>query len=369
MTDTAAERPLLRIHSLRVRAVSVPLRLPLATRSGSVATAPLVLLDLHTDQGVTGRAYLFCVTPLALKPMVRLLDNLAPTLQGQALAPLALYQQLQRQFRLLGTEGLTGMAIAAIDMAAWDALAQAQGLPLVRLLGAQPRPLPAYNSNGLGLMGLAALADQAPRLLARGFTAIKLRLGHADAAADLAAVHAVRQVVGEGVHLMTDYNQGLSVAEAGQRLAALAGAGLAWVEEPTLSADTAGHARLRQKATMPVQLGENWWGPLAMAQALAAGACDLAMPDVMRIGGVSGWLQAATLASTAGMPLSSHLFPEISAHLLAASATAHWLEYVDWAEPVLRTPLRIEGGMAHPSQTPGTGVDWDEAAVARYAAD
>jgi len=106
-----------------------------------------------------------------------------------------------------------------------------------------------------------------------------------------------------------------------------------------------------------------------MATAVALRACDLAMPDLMRIGGVSGWLEAAGIAERAGMKLSSHLYPEVSVHLLAASPTAHWLEYVDWATPFLAEPLAVENGMARLPARPGTGVEWNEAAAARYAID
>jgi len=105
-----------------------------------------------------------------------------------------------------------------------------------------------------------------------------------------------------------------------------------------------------------------------MAKGMAAGASDLGMPDAMKIGGVTGWMRAAALADSAGLPLSSHLFPEISAHLLAVSPTCHWLEYVDWANPILREPLRIENGQALVSDLPGCGIDWDEANVQRYLA-
>ena len=113
-------------------------------------------------------------------------------------------------------------------------------------------------------------------------------------------------------------------------------------------------------------MGENWWGPHEMAQCVAAAASDFGMPDAMKIGGVTGWLRAAAIADAAGLPISSHLFPEVSVHLLAASPTGHWLEYVDWADPVLQTPLRIASGQALAPDTPGCGMAWDEAAVARY---
>lgn len=360
-----SDSPRLTISGLRLRGVNVPMRRPLVTRGGTVGIAPLALIDLHTEQGVTGSTYLFCYTPLALQPVLQMLANLEPLLKGQPLAPLDLDRQFQRQFRLLGAKGVVAMALAGIDMAAWDALARAQGLPLVRLLGSAPRPVPAYNSNGLGLMGAERAAAEAEELAA-GFTAIKVRLGYDDAATDLAVVRAVRGAVGPAITLMSDYNQGLSVAEAVHRLDALSSEGLAWIEEPTLADDHAGHAEIRRRTRLRIQMGENWWGSHDMARCLSLGACDLGMPDAMKIGGVTGWQRAAAIADAAGLPVSSHLFPEVSAHLLAASPTCHWLEYVDWAESILREPLKIENGQAVLSEAPGSGIAWDEAAVERY---
>src|SRR5262249_43547856 len=124
------------VRGLRARAVEVPLARPLVTSSGVIATAPLVLVDLLTAEGVTGSAYAFCYTPAVMVPLARLVANLEPVVRGELLAPLALERRLQETFRLLGgSRGLSGMAVATIDMAAWDALARALGLPLVRLLG------------------------------------------------------------------------------------------------------------------------------------------------------------------------------------------------------------------------------------------
>jgi mandelate racemase len=103
-----------------------------------------------------------------------------------------------------------------------------------------------------------------------------------------------------------------------------------------------------------------------MERALAAGACDLVRPDLERIGGVTGWLRARELAATAGIGMSSHLYPEVSAHLLAVTPTAHWLEYVDWANAVLAEPLAIVDGNAIVQERPGNGLAWDEAAVRKY---
>jgi mandelate racemase len=355
----------LTIRDLRVRGVHVPMRLPLATRGGTISIAPLALIDLMTEEGVTGSTYLFCYTPLALKPVLQTLANLAALIKGDPAAPLDLDRKLRAQFRLLGAKGVVGMALAGIDMAAWDALARSQGLPLVRLLGGSPRPIPAYNSNGLGLIGAERAAAEAEQLAAPGFRAIKVRLGYDSVGTDVEVVRAVRRAIGPDVALMSDYNQGLAVAEAVKRTGALAGEDLYWVEEPTSADDHEGHAEIRRKSRLRIQMGENWWGPHEMAQCVAVGGSDFGMPDAMKIGGVTGWMRAAAIAGSAGLPISSHLFPEVSAHLLAASPTCHWLEYVDWAEPILAEPVRIENGSAVIADAPGSGIAWNEAMVER----
>jgi mandelate racemase len=169
--------------------------------------------------------------------------------------------------------------------------------------------------------------------------------------------------------VMVDYNQALTVDEALARGRALDGSGLVWIEEPIRHDDYEGCARLAAAIETPVQIGENFDTPVAMARALAVGACDEVMPDFGRILGVTGWMEAARQAADAGLPLSSHLYPEFSVHLLAASPTGTWLEYVDWASPVLQEPLRIQGGHATVPGLPGVGLRWDSDAVARYRVD
>jgi mandelate racemase len=319
------------------------------------------------EEGVTGCSYLFCPTPLVLKPLAKLLSNLAPLIEGDLLAPVEIERKLQQTFRLLGPQGLSAMAMAGIDMAIWDALAKACEMPLVRLLGGRSCRIPAYNSCGLGMIGPERAPEEAQELLAPGFGALKVRLGYQELKTDLEVVRAIRDLVGEKVVLMSDYNQSLSVAEASRRAAALEGEGLHWIEEPTRADDYSGHAQIRRDTKTPIQIGENWWGPHDAAKSIEVGASDYVMPDAMKIGGVTGWVRTAALAEAAGIPLSSHLFPEISAHLLAVSPTRHWLEYVDWADPILEWPLKIEGGYASAPDAGGIGISWDEGAVQRYS--
>ena len=360
------KHPRLTIRSLRSVAVSVPMNLPLGTSAVTVRSAPLLLIDLETQEGITGRTYLFCYMPLGAQLIARVLQDLLPRIEGDIVDPAAIRAKLLRQFRLIGAQGVIWMAMAGLDVACWDALAQAADLPLAAYLGGAPKPIPAYNSNGLGLMAPEACADEAEKLLAGGLRGIKLRLGYPTLDDDLAAFRAVRKRVPGETAIMTDYNQALSVDEALQRGRVLDGEGLAWIEEPIRHDDYNGCAAISQMLATPIQIGENFVGVHAMESAIAANSADLLMLDLCRIGGVTGWLRAATLAADKGIRLSSHLFPEVSSHLLAVTPTQHWLEYVDWAAPILAEPLQVSDGMVTPSHRPGTGISWSRDAVKRY---
>jgi mandelate racemase len=342
------------------------MRFALGTSARMIRTAPLLLIDLETAEGITGRTYLFCYMPMGAALVARVLEEALGAIKGETIEPAKIGGKLARHFRLIAASGVVGLALSAIDVACWDALAIAAGKPLVEFLGGKRKAIPAYNSNGLGLMPAEKLADEAEKLLEGGFRGVKLRLGYETVTGDLAAVHAVRKRLPDDVAIMTDYNQALTVEEALERGRALDGEGLAWIEEPIEHDDYAGCAQIARELTTPIQIGENFVGPNAMAAALAAQAADYMMPDAMRIGGVTGWLRAASLAAEAKLPLSSHLLPEVSAALLCVSPTAHWLEYVDWASAILAEPVRVVNGTLTPPDVPGSGVRWKEEAVERY---
>jgi mandelate racemase len=213
---------------------------------------------------------------------------------------------------------------------------------------------------------LGALAAEAETLLARGFRAVKLRLGYPTLERDIAAVHAVRKRIGGDIKLMVDYNQALELDDALTRGPALDAEDIFWLEEPIRHDDYAGCARLARELKTPLQIGENFSLSAGMSVALERAKPQYVMPDLERIGGVTGWRQAAQIAAVNRVPMSSHIFPETSAHLLAATPTCHFLEYVDWAEVLLAEPLAIVDGHAIIPQRPGSGMIWNKDAVERY---
>lgn len=357
--------PDLVIREIRARPVVAPLPRPIRTASGDVPDAPLLLIDVLTDAGVTGRAYAFAYTPLTLHSLAQFVGDITPELVGKSVSPRTRMRQMEKRLRLVGWQGFAGMVVGTLDMALWDALARVMDVPLAVLLGGEVRALPAYDS--FGTLDPRTDLPWLETSVASGFKAIKIKLGAGDVESDVAIVAAVRQTIGDGVRLMLDFNQSQNTASAVERICRLQDFDLTWVEEPVAAEDLVGHRAVRERVRpVPIQTGENWWFPRGMTNAIAAGASDLAMADIMKIGGVTGWMSAMAQAEAAALPLSNHAFVEPSAHVMAVSPTASWFEYLDIAGAVLTERLLPVDGMVT-ARGPGLGLDWDETAVARYA--
>jgi mandelate racemase len=347
------------------RAVLAPMPRPVRTASGDILAAPLVLVDVQTNEGIVGRSYAFAYNPLMLRSLVQFLRDVAPDLVGKAVSPRERMRQLEKRLTLVGWQGVAGMAVGALDMALWDALGRAANLPVAVLLGAEVKSLDAYDS--YGILDIKTDLAWIEASIESGFEAIKIKLGAGEVANDVAVVAAVRKLIGPKVRLMIDFNQSQTTASAIDRILRLQEFDLTWVEEPVAADDLQGHRAVRE-AVHPVliQTGENWWFPRGMANAIAARASDLAMIDIMKIGGVTGWISAAGQAEAASLPLSNHTFIEASAHTMAASPTASWFEYLDLAGAVLTERLLPNKGKVVP-RGPGLGLEWDEKAVHKLA--
>jgi mandelate racemase len=355
----------LTFKELRARPVVLKLKRPVVARIATLTEWPLILIDLFTEEGIIGRSYLEPYIVKAMRYLVPALQDIGEMLKGRRVAPLEFYTAARKSLHFVGYEGLAMIAASGLDMAAWDTLAKAANLPLCVLLGGSVGPVKSYNSNGLWLKEPEAVAAEALELRDEGdFTGLKLRLGRVHLRDDLRTLEAVRKTVGDDMLLMIDFNQGLDFAEAIQRCHIIDDFGLAWIEEPIVYDNLDGYMRLTAEIDTPIQIGENFYGPRELHKALQKNACDLVMPDFMRIGGVTGWLRAAAIAGTAGVPMSSHLYPEVAAHMMRVTETAHWLEWQDWADPILQKPYEIKGGLLHIPDVPGVGLEWNEDAVA-----
>ena len=359
--------PTLTLRNLRVRPLVLKLKRPVVARIATITDWPIILIDLETEEGVTGRAYLEPYIPKAMKYLLPALNDLGALLKGRRVAPVELYDTARKSLHFVGYQGLSMIAVSGLDMAAWDALARAADVPLCVLLGGSVGPVRAYNSNGLWLQEPATVAAEAVELRGEGgFRGLKLRLGRERLSDDLATIEAVRKSVGADMELMVDFNQGLDLAEALQRCHAIDDLGLSWIEEPIVYDTLDGYRQLAAELKTPIQIGENFYGPRDLHMALQMKACDFVMPDFMRIGGVTGWLKAAAIAGAAGVPMSTHLYPEVAAHVMRVTETAHWLEWQDWADPILQKPYAVKDGLVHIPDTPGLGLAWNEDAVKKH---
>jgi mandelate racemase len=351
-----------------VRVIQLPLRRPIVAKLGEFKNFPFILTDVFTKEGIIGHSYLEPYRTTATKSIVALIEDMAEQQRGKPVAPFDRFEEAVRSLHLLGRQGVMLIAIAALDMAMWDALAKALGQPLVVVLGGTVAPVRAYNTNGLWLISVERIADEASSLIVEGdFKALKIRLGRDSVKDDLKAIAEVRRAVGDDIILMSDFNQGLSFNAALRRLHQLDDQGLEWFEEPIVFDNFTGSARLANELKTPLQIGENIYGPRNFLQAVAAGAADCYMADLERVGGVTGWLRSAAIAGAAGLPMSTHFYPEYCAHLMRATETADWLEWHDFANPFLAEPFEIRDGAIHIPDRPGAGIAWDEAALKRFA--
>ncbi|MFT7595512.1 MAG: mandelate racemase [Paracoccaceae bacterium] len=356
----------LTIESIQVRAVLAPMPKPLKTASGQLAHVAVLLIDLQTSQGITGVSYLFSPRQDMLKVFGETIHALSASIQGMRCDPVAIAAFLDRQFLLFGGTGVVTMARAGIDMALWDAIAKEREKPLFDLLGGENVPIKAYESSGLGLSGWKEVAEEAEGFARSGFAEMKIRLGYPTLAQDIQVLTAVRSAVGPDIGLMVDYNQSLPFEIALERCLALDPFQLLWIEEPVHAADLEGAAALTGRIETPIQIGENLFSPTEVNRALALRSSTYLMPDVMKIGGVTTWLTAAHSARQHTIPVSSHLFPEISTHLLACAPNRHFLEYANWTDAILQEPVLPQNGYVQPREKPGAGIAWDTSAVAKF---
>jgi mandelate racemase len=357
-------RASLTVRDVTARAVILKLERPIVAKIATITEWPLILIDLSTEEGIVGRSYLEPYIVKAMRYLVTALKDFSVILKGRTVAPFELFDTARKSLHFVGYEGLSMIAASGLDMAAWDALAKASNLPLCELLGGSIGPVKSYNSNGLWLKEPKAVAEEALELRDEGgFTGLKLRLGRERAADDLATLDAVRKTLGEEMRLMIDFNQGLDLAEALRRCHMIDDYDLEWIEEPIVYDNLDGYAQLANDLKTPLQIGENFYGPREVHKALQKKASDLVMPDFMRIGGVTGWMRAAAIAGAAGVPVSTHLYPEVAAHMMRVTETAHWLEWQDWADPILQRPYEMKDGLLHIPDEPGVGLEWNEEAV------
>jgi L-alanine-DL-glutamate epimerase-like enolase superfamily enzyme len=259
-----------------------------------------------------------------------------------------------------GRGGPTVLAISAFDMALWDLKAKRAGLPLWTLLGGFDEKVPCY-AGGIDLeLPLDKLLRQTEGNLAKGFRAIKMKVGRARLSEDVERVRAMREFLGDGFPLMADANMRWGVDESIRAARALQPYDLTWIEEPTIPDDPAGHARIVREGGVPVAAGENLRTLWEFKQYIAGQGVTYPEPDVTNCGGITTFMKIAHLAEAYNLPVTSHGAHDVTVHLLAACPNRSYLEAHGFGlERYIAEPLRIQDGVALAPGRPGHGIEFD----------
>lgn len=341
-----------------------------AIQSFTAQETPIVRI---TDaDGATGTGYAYTIGAGGSSVIALLRDHLAPRLIGREAEMIGqVWHDLFMATHALSVGPLTALALACIDTALWDLRGLRAKLPLWQLAGGARDSIPVYTTEGGWLhIDRAQLVEEAHAAVEAGFAGTKIKVGRPHVTEDLDRLGAVREAVGPAFELMTDANQGFSIAEAIRRAAAFerAGLDLAWYEEPLPAEDVEGHARLCAATSIPVAVGESLYHPAQFRDYVARGACRIVQPDVARVGGITPWLAVAHLAAAANIPVCPHFLMELHLPLVCAAQAAAWLEYIPQLDDIATSRVVVRGGRAAPPQAPGNGIDWDwERIAARRA--
>jgi len=358
----------MKVTGLRTKALRLPLEEPIGNATATIEAFSCLAVFLDTDEGLVGENLIFTIRPEQLPLLNAMVEVLRDAVIGRKPEETeAVWADCWKRINFIGFAGVSIMGIAAIDGALWDLRGKATGLPIHRLIGTAREKVPAYASGGLWLnQTIPQLVAQAEEFMGQGFTAMKLRLA-GKAKIDLPRLAALRKAVGEQVSIMVDANQGMVAKDAIRLAHAMEDYGIAWFEEPLAAHDLDHLAEVAAAVSMPIAAGENEYTRYSFRRMIKMRAADVLMPDLQRVGGVSEFIKVGALAAAHDLPVSSHLFPEQSVHLMASLPNATLLEHLDWFAPLYRERLELRDGAVLAPERPGWGFTFDDKALAHYA--
>ena len=359
----------MKIVSIETTLVQLPLPKPIGTAIHSMHSTGLVLVEARTDSGVVGQSHIFTLNGDRLKAFDVMVQGLSSFVVGQdPHYSTAICSAIMRELNPTGHKGVTISALSALEQACWDAVGKAGAMPLHKMFGAARDQVDTYASSGLWLSySTDQLVDEAKSFVDAGFVAMKIRLGSSEMETDVQRVRAVRDAIGPDIGLLADANQKFdpkSAIRLGRKLEEFE---LVWFEEPVSAFDLVGHARVANTLDIPIASGETEYTMMGMAAMLDAGAADVLMPDLQRIGGYGEFRKSAALAEAKHISVSSHFFTEASLCLAGSIPNFVSVEHIDWFSPLFNESLELEGGKLKIPDRPGHGFTFDSAAIQRYA--
>jgi len=349
--------PPVRIEAVETKIVELPLPQPIGTAIHAIHSVGCVLVTIRTNDGVSGESFVFTINGARLGAFEVMIQGLGELIIGRnPHDTAAIWSDLWLEVNPTGHAGVTISAMSALDVACWDIVGRAAGLPLHKLFGAARDTIATYASSGLWLdASLADIATEAASFVDQGFTAVKLRIGSNHTSSDVERVRTVRSAIGDDVRLLVDANQKFTPKEAIRLGRLIEPYDITWFEEPVAVHNLRGSAEVRSALDMPIATGETEYTSRGIKRVLDTHAADIVMPDLQRIGGYTEFRRAAALAAADDTPVSSHFFTEHSLCVAAATPNCVSVEHIDWFAPLFNEPVEFDNGHLSVPNRPGTG--------------
>ncbi|UOR06592.1 mandelate racemase/muconate lactonizing enzyme family protein [Hymenobacter aerilatus] len=352
-----------KINSFSVYTAKAKLANPISDATHTLTEISFLVLRITTETGVVGESYLlsFQYSPQAIAGAIK--DAGQVVLGAEVSETVKVFEQLNQANEYFGMEGINRWAQAAYNIAMWDAWCKILGQPIWKVLGTSRTEVPIYGSGGWISYSVEELIGEVSAYKARGFQAVKIKVGKPDWKEDLERLRLVREAVGNDIGIMMDANQGMTVPNALALARAARELHIQWFEEPIAHHDFQGYELLRNQAGISLAMGEREYSTLPLRELLSRNAIDIWQPDILRLGGVEAWRDSAALANSFNVPVLPHYYKDYDIPLLCTIANGAGAESFDWIDPLIDHPLQITNGMARPHNRPGWGFSFKDASL------
>ncbi len=335
---------------------------PIADATHEISDIKFYVVELVTEKGIKGQGYLlsFHYSPEAIEGALKDLKRFLTENRFEVNEMIRMKQMYEVECEYFGNPGLLRWAQAAANVAMWDAWGKTLGQPVWKLLGSNGKKIPVYGSGGWLNYTDEELLDEVCGYKARGFTAVKVKVGSPDIERDLRRMRMVREAIGDSMRIMIDANQGMDVPSAIKLSNLAKDIGIHWFEEPVANTDFAGYETIRAKTGISLAMGEREYNDSALLDLIRRNALDLWQPDIIRIGGVEAWRESAALADAYHIPCLPHYYKDYDVPLLATIANPCGAESFDWIDGIIDNTMRIENGYAMLRDGAGWGFSFKE---------
>ncbi len=336
------------------RAVS-PISRPIADATHAIPEIAFLITRIRAESGHVGESYLLCFhySPQAIVGALKDAGEMA--LGWDCTRTEEFRTHFESESEYFGNPGINRWGLGSLEIAMWDIRARVLNKPVWGLFDRRRDRVPVYGSGGWLSYTIEELLDEVGGYVKRGFPAVKIKVGSPSLETDVERLTRVREAVGPAVRIMMDANQGMNLVSAAVLAARVRGLQITWFEEPLPNTDFDGYKVLRQEAGIQLAMGEREFNMTALRELAARDALDLWQPDILRLGGVQGWLDSARFANEGGIPVLPHYYKEYDVPLCMGIADAYGCESFDWVDGLIDHPIRIENGFAYPNPDPGWG--------------